>query len=49
MDHRFWNTSLHGGINMNLDVLLAIQNKDFHKAFEACLKASRKQKRWSQN
>lgn len=33
---------------MNLDVLLAMQNEDFRKAFGACLKKLRKQKRWSQ-
>ena len=33
---------------MNLDVLLAMQNEDFRKAFGVRLKALRKQKRWSQ-
>jgi len=33
---------------MNLDVLLAMQNEDFRKAFGARLKDLRKQKRWSQ-
>ncbi len=33
---------------MNLDVLLAMQNEDFRKAFGARLKELRKQKRWSQ-
>lgn len=33
---------------MNLDVLLAMQNEDFRKAFGARLKEFRKQKRWSQ-
>ena len=33
---------------MNLDVLLAMQNTDFRKAFGAHLKKLRKQKRWSQ-
>lgn len=33
---------------MNLDLLLAMQNEDFRKAFGARLKELRKQKRWSQ-
>ncbi|MCB1865906.1 MAG: helix-turn-helix transcriptional regulator [Chromatiales bacterium] len=33
---------------MNLDVLLAMRNDDFRKAFGARLKELRKQKRWAQ-